>query len=86
MIINLRCGSLGMAYYRLLYVKVPKWVKYNIGERSLLVGVLVAGIFTSLVWTVMFGSGQSKIRAALNMCMQNSSHNQVNEEDFYWKP
>ncbi len=78
MIINLTNGSLGMVLYRLLYVKAPHYVKYNIGETKLLVLIASGGLTASVFLTILYGSGNAKTRAALNMCFDHSDHTQVN--------
>jgi hypothetical protein len=69
MIIHLTIGSLGIAFFRLLYVKMPKFVKFKVGEQNLLVIVGFSGILMTLLLTVLFGSGHSRTRAAINICL-----------------
>ena len=38
-------AGLGLAIYRILYIKHDHWVKYNIGERTLLCIILFGGLF-----------------------------------------
>ena len=77
MIINLTSGSLGMVLYRLLYVKAPNYVRYKIGETQLLVMIATGGLTTSSVLTILYGSGNARTRAALNMCFDHVVHSQV---------
>ncbi len=77
MIINLTTGSLGMAFFRLLYVKAPNYVKYNIGENQLLLLIATVGLAASTVLTIVFGFGKAKTRAALNICLDHSLLSQV---------
>ena len=74
MIIYLTAGSLGLAYYRLLYVKFPHWVKFSIGENCLLCVISTSGFGISLLSTLLFGKGHAKSRAALNLCLGRSSY------------
>jgi len=67
-----------MVLYRLLYVKAPHYVKYNIGETKLLVLIASGGLTASVFLTILYGSGNAKTRAALNMCFDHSDHTQVN--------
>ena len=77
MIINLTTGSLGMAFYRLFYVKAPNFVKYRIGETQLLILIATVGLTASTVLTIVFGFGKAKTRAALNICLDHSRLDQV---------
>ena len=83
MIINLTTGSLGLAYYRLLYVKIPHWVKFTIGERNLLCVISLTGFASSILTTFLFGQGQAKSRAGLNMCLGKSYISVVSLIDSY---
>ena len=67
-----------MVLYRLLYVKAPNYVKYKIGETQLLVMITTGGLTTSAVLTFLYGSGNARTRAALNMCFDHFVHSQVN--------
>ena len=78
MIINLTTGSLGITLYRLFYVKAPNFVKYKIGETQLLILIASVGLTASTVLTIIFGFGQAKTRAALNICLDHSLIYQVN--------
>ncbi len=77
MIIHLTIGSLGIAYFRLLYVKMPKFVKFKVGEQNLLVIVGFSGILMTLLLTVLFGSGHSRTRAAINICLGHCNSYEV---------
>jgi hypothetical protein len=83
MIINLTTGSLGMAIYRLLYVKAPNFVKYKIGEGKLLILIATAGLSASTFLTMIFASGKARTRAALNICLDHSRLSQVNFDHFF---
>jgi hypothetical protein len=72
MIINLTVGSLGMAYFRLMFVKFPNWVKFTIGERNLLYVISSTGLTISTAGTIWLGYGQVRSRAGLNMCLGKS--------------
>ena len=41
-------GSFGMSIYRILYIKMESWVKYAIGETTLLIIVILGGFVISL--------------------------------------
>jgi hypothetical protein len=77
MIINLTTGSLGMAFFRLLYVKAPNYVKYTLGENKLLLMIATVGLTVSTVLTIVFGFGKAKTRAALNICLDHYLLSQV---------
>ena len=61
-------GSLGITMYRLLYVINPSFVKYNIGERKLLLFIALGGLTVSAFWSIGYGVGQANTRAAFNIC------------------
>jgi hypothetical protein len=60
-------GGLGIAYYRLLYVKASNWVKYSIGDKQLLAAIGLGGLILSSFFTFVFSSGKGN-RANLNLC------------------
>jgi hypothetical protein len=68
MVINMTIGGLGIAYYRVLYIKASNWVKYVIGEMRLLFLISSAGFLATLLFTVSFSSGQGS-RAVLDICL-----------------
>ena len=77
MIIHLTIGSHGMACFRLLYVKAPNFVKFKIGEQNLLVIVGFSGVLLTSVITILYGSGNSRTRAAINICRGYSVSSEV---------
>jgi hypothetical protein len=77
MIIHLTIGSHGMACFRLLYVKAPNFVKFKIGEQNLLVLVGLSGVLMTSVITILYGSGNSRTRAAINICQGHSVSSEV---------
>lgn len=62
-------SGLGMAIVRLLYVKAPNVVKFSIGDKNLLWMVGAGGILLTSSMTLLFGNGEARSRAAINMCM-----------------
>jgi len=70
-------GSHGMACFRLLYVKAPNFVKFKIGEQNLLVIVGFSGVLMTSIMTMLFGSGHSRTRAAINICLGHSISSEV---------
>ena len=45
-------GSLGISIYRIIYIKHDDWVKYKIGEKTLLFIVLVGGLLLTSILTL----------------------------------
>jgi hypothetical protein len=68
MIINMTVGGLGIAYYRLLYIKASNWVRFTIGENNLLFFIGFVGLISTTFFSFAFGSGQGT-RANMNVCM-----------------
>ena len=64
----LTIGSLGMSIYRLLYIKRENFVKYKIGEKRLLMIVLITGFTLTAILVFMFTYEDSADRAGVNMC------------------
>ncbi len=69
MVMYLSFGSLGITFFRLLYVKVPNFVKYDVGEKNLLFLIGFGGLITAILWTIGFGIGNLNSRPALNICI-----------------
>ena len=65
----LYAGSLGIASFRILYIKHERWVKYAIGERLLLTIILLLSISVSGVVVFLYKLGRSNHRSHLNMCV-----------------
>ena len=61
-------GSLGMAIYRLLYIKNENWVKYKIGEKRLLFIVFFSSFAITTILVMMFTIEDSGDRSGFNMC------------------
>ena len=71
-------GSLGIAVYRVLYIKHENWVKYGIGERLLLSIILSISITLCLVLAILYNLEIHDHRFALNMCQGISeTHAQI---------
>ena len=67
-VVYLSFGSLGIAVYRLLYIRHENLVKYVVGEKRLLMIILALSLsFTGLV-TFLFLVEDSNQRAGHNMC------------------
>ena len=65
---HLTIGGLGIAIYRMLYIKRESWVKYVIGEKLLLLIVLVGTNLFGAFLLVLFKLETSSDRFNLNMC------------------
>ena len=77
-LIYLSVGSLGIAIYRLFYIKLEHWVKYVIGERLLLLILLSLSIMVTAILTAVFTLESSSDRYQLNMCRGTSvTHAQI---------
>ena len=61
-------GSLGLAVYRVLYIKHEHLVKYIIGEKLLLLMILSISIVMSGLTVFLYLVEDSSHRSALNMC------------------
>ena len=48
-------GGFGISVYRILYIRCDHWVKYGIGEKILLYGILLGGLALATVCVVLFG-------------------------------
>ena len=64
----LSVGSLGIAIFRILYVKHERWVKYVVGERLLLTVILVMSLISSGLIVFLYKLGRSSHRSHMNMC------------------
>ena len=74
----LSVGSLGIAIFRVLYIRHESWVKYAIGERALLGIILSLSILISALLTILFTIESSSQRFQNNMCKGISSiHAQI---------
>ena len=64
----LSIGSLGIAIYRVLYIKQEYLVKYVIGERVILLILLTLSIFLTGLVVVLFMTGHNGDMPGVNMC------------------
>ena len=64
----LSTGRLGIAIYRILYVKLEKWVKYVIGETFLLWMVLLLSVLVGVILVCMYHLESSSTRLFENTC------------------
>lgn len=67
-LVYLIVGSFGIAACRILYVKQEYWVKYVVGERSLLAIILILSISLCGILVFMFKLERSALRTHMNMC------------------
>ena len=67
-IIYLSVGSLGIAIYRVLYIKLEYFVKYVVGERLLLGIIWIISITSCGVLVFLFTFEASSHRTQMNMC------------------
>ena len=72
-LIYLSVGSLGIAVYRLLYIKLEALVKDVIGEKYLLAWVLLLGICFSAIILFLVTRESNNTRSFLNTCNGHSS-------------
>ena len=63
-----KIGSLGIAIYRLMYIKYEGWVKYIIGEQLLLVIVMSSSHVMCGLVVYLFDLEVGKHRVQMNMC------------------
>ena len=61
-------GSLGVAVYRVLYIRHEYWVKNIIGEKRLLAIVLALSIITTVIVVFLFSLEGTDHRVSLNNC------------------
>ena len=61
-------GSLGIAVYRLMYIKYEEWVKYTIGEELLLFIVMTSSLIMCGVVVYLYDLEVGKHRVQMNMC------------------
>ena len=61
-------GSLGIAIYRLMYIKYEEWVKYIIGEQTLLIIVLSSSLSMCGLVVYLYDLEVGKHRVQMNMC------------------
>ena len=62
-------GGLGIAVYRVLYIKHENWVKYVIGEKLLLFIVWFLSITICLVLAILYNLEMHSHRFSVNMCL-----------------
>ena len=67
-IVYLSVGSLGVAVYRVLYIRHEYWVKYVCGEKLLLFVVVVINITMTGLLVALHVIEDSSHRAGVNMC------------------
>ena len=65
---HLTVGGLGIAVYRMLYIKKEYWVRYVIGEKRLLLFVMVTTHLFGIFLLTLFKLETSSDRFNLNMC------------------
>ena len=74
----LTVGSLGIALFRVLYIKRENWVRKVIGEKRLLIIILSASHIVGAILLCLFKIESSSDRFHLNMCRGISvSHSQI---------
>ena len=74
----LTVGSLGIALFRVLYIKRENWVRKVIGEKRLLIITLSASHIVGAILLFLFKIESSSDRFHLNMCRGISvSHSQI---------
>ena len=61
-------GSLGIAIYRLMYIKYEEWVKYIIGEQTLLIIVLSSSLSMCGLVVYLYDLEVGKHRVQMNNC------------------
>ena len=61
-------GSLGIAVYRLMYIKYEEWVKYTIGEELLLFIVMTSSLIMNGLVVYLYDLEVGKHRIQMNMC------------------
>ena len=61
-------GSLGIAVYRLMYIKYEEWVKYTIGEELLLFIVMTSNLTMNELAVYLYDLEVGKHRIQMNMC------------------
>ena len=66
-------GSLGIAAYRLMYIKQEEWVKYVIGERLLLLIVMSSSLIMNGLVVYLYDLEVGKHRIQINMCRGHST-------------
>ena len=64
----LTVGSLGLAVYRVLYIKHEEWVKYVIGEKTLLLTVLTISFTLCGILVFLYDLETNSHRFGRNMC------------------
>ena len=67
-IVYLSVGSFGIAIYRTLYIKCEYWVKYVVGEKMLLMMILVLSIGMSGIICLLYMIEDNGHRTGYNMC------------------
>ena len=71
-LVNLSVGSLGIAIYRILYIRCNNWAKYRVGERLLLVIILLGSLALATFITALFVIEPSSKRSLHNGCLGHS--------------
>ena len=67
-IFNQAIGSFGICIYRMMYIKLDDFVKYKIGEKTLLSIILFLGLSMNGVITFLHMVEESSLRIAQNTC------------------
>ena len=68
-------GSLGIAIFRLLYIKYDQWVEYRVGKMRLMSAIMAIGITLSASIAIGFGIGNgpaSRKQVFWNWCMERN--------------
>ena len=74
--------NFGIAFYRILYIRVPNFVK-QVGEFKLLAFIGIGEILISFVFTIMYSFyGEVTGRHAYNSCLGITEKFQVNNSSF----
>ena len=68
----LSIGSLGIALYRVLYLKYDHWTKYVVGEKLLLGIIVIGGLMITACLATLFMIETSSKRVIINGCIGQS--------------
>ena len=65
-------GSFGICIYRMMYIKLNNFVKYQIGEKNLLWIILIFSLSVNSLITFLHMTEESSLRIAKNTCNHKS--------------
>ena len=75
-------GGFGISVYRILYIRHDHWVKYKVGQKRLLYGILIGGVTLAVVCVVLLAVNDYE-ESTNGMCLLTQKHTMLELLDEY---